>query len=354
MVTLTDRKSNMLEAIGSPRILTLVVAGVCLVLFLGQVSRPRLGAICLSPERVVTRFEIYRIFTAPFFHGGFFHILFNMIAWMIIARDYERTTGTLAAAYSIFVLLIPLIAAVHCIASFFIDALASTTFRRDCAVGISGVIFSLLVVNVELSAGSSVNVFGLFSMPTRWFPWALAAVLQLLSPGLSLLGHLSGIVLGYALVFGYLQKLIPSDYRLEDFEISTGLSNVPLWQPLTTSTGMPAAGRSMLPETSETSGGASSGGMQSRWSQMTSWFSRSSPASGAQPFSGQGQALGGEGSPTAAGRVPLNSRLIQEAESQVKPTSNSPLQEKGPQSEAEPSGGDDMGKDGTAARVEGQ
>lgn len=353
MVTLTDRKSNMLEAIGSPRILTLVVAGVCLVLFLGQVARARPGAICLSPERVVTRFEIYRIFTAPFFHAGFFHILFNMIAWMIIARDYERATGTLAAAYSIFVLLIPLIATVHCIAAYFIDALASTSFRRECAIGISGVLFSLLVVNVELSAGSSVNVCGLFSMPTRWYPWALAAILQLLSPSLSFLGHLSGIVLGYALVFGYLQRLSPSDYKLEDFEISTGLSGVPLWQPLTTSTGMPASGWSVLPETNDT-GEPSSGGIQSRWPQMTSWFSRSSPASGSQPFSGQGRALGGEGSPTAAGRVPLNSRLIQEAELQPKPTATGPIQEKGQQSEAEPGNGDDIGKEGTAHRLEGQ
>lgn len=354
VVTFTDRKSNMLEAIGSPRLLTLVVAGVCLILFLAQVSRSRLGAICLAPDRIVTRFEVYRIFTAPFFHGGFFHILFNTIAWMIIGRDYERATGTLAATYSIFVLLIPLIAVVHCATAYLIDALARTSFRHECAVGISGVLFALLVVNVELSPGSSVNVFGLFSMPKLWYPLALALVLQLLSPGLSLLGHLSGIALGYALVYGYLQRLSPSDYKLEDFEISTGLSSVPLWQPLTTSTGMPVAGRSALPETSETSGEASfSGGLQAGWSRMTSWFSRDSSTGTAQPFSGHGQTLGGGGSPTTAGRVPPNSRLIQEAESQSKPKPSDPIQEQGTEVESEPRDSDNPTSDAATDRTDG-
>lgn len=310
----------MLEAIGSPRILTLVVAALCVVLFLGQVSRARLGAICLAPDRVVTHFEVYRIFTAPFFHGGFFHILFNTIAWMIIGRDYEKATGTLAAAYSIFVLLIPLIAALHCVAAYLIDALAKTSFRHECAVGISGVLFALLVVNVELTPGPSVNVFGLFSMPKRWYPWALAAILQLLSPGLSLLGHLSGILLGYALVYGHLQRLSPSDYKLEDFELSTGLSSIPLWQPLTTSTGMPVAGRLVLPEATNTGAEGSSGGVQARWSQFTSWFSRDAATGTAQSFSGHGQTLGGVEPAPAAGRVPPHSRLIREAERQSTPT----------------------------------
>lgn len=323
VVTLAAYKSNMLEAIGSPRLLTLFIAAFCVVLYLAQVYHARPSAICLSPIRVFTQFAVYRIFTSPFFHAGFFHILFNTIAWMIIGRDYERSTGTLAAAYSIFILLIPLIAILHCTAAFLVDALAQTSFRNECAIGLSGVLFALLVVNVEVSPGTTVNVFGLFSMPKKWYPWALAAVLQLLSPGLSLFGHLSGIILGYGLVYGYLNRLSPSDYKLEDFETVTGLASMPLWQPMTTSTGIPNAGASTLPQTSSAFGESTSATRQSTWSQLTSWFSSASTTGNEQAFSGRGRALG-NGDPSAAGgRVPQHSRLIQEAERQKKPADDS-------------------------------
>ncbi|CDF34719.1 unnamed protein product [Chondrus crispus] len=327
VVTLTEYKLKMLEAIGSPRLLTLFIATVCVVLYLAQAYQARPGAICLSPSKVFTQLAVYRIFTSPFFHGGLFHILFNTIAWMIIGRDYERTIGTLAATYSIFVLLIPLIAILHCSAAYLIDALAQTSFRNECAIGLSGVLFAILVVNVEVSPGTSVNVFGFFSMPKRWYPWALAAILQLLSPRLSILGHLSGIVLGYALVYGYLNRLSPSDYKLEDFEITTGLASMPLWQPLTTSTGMPVAGASVLPQTTSPYVESGSAGRPSPWSQFTSWFSSVFSGGNDRPFAGQGRPLG-SGDPSATGgRVPQNSRLIREAGSQSTTTKDSSAEE---------------------------
>lgn len=318
----------MLEAIGSPKTLTVSVAALCIVLFLFRVSQPNLGAVCLLPASVVARLQIYRIATAPFFHGGFFHILFNIIAWMIVARDYEKYSGTLASLYTIFVLLIPLMAVLHCGAAYLIDAIAGTSARLECAVGISGVLFALLVINVERSGGTSVSIFGLFNMPTRWYPLALAGVLQLLSPGLSLMGHLSGIVMGYLVSFGHLDVLTPSDFKLEELERSWNLSSIPLWQTVSASNGFDVLQRGTLPQTNDSPGSSVWERMRGSGGSGNFWFSRSSTSAVAQPFAGQGRPLGSAETPVEevrppatteiripAGRVPPNSRLLQEAES---------------------------------------
>lgn len=40
------------------------------------------------------------------------------------------------------------------------------------------------------------SIFGLFSVPTWAFPWALLVIWQLLVPRASLLGHLTGLLVG--------------------------------------------------------------------------------------------------------------------------------------------------------------
>lgn len=303
----------MLTAIGSPRLLTLFIALVCILLFLLRIARSDISIVCFIPSRVLTRFEIYRIFTGPFFHGGLLHILFNIIAWMFIGKDYEKAVGTLPAAYSVFILLIPLIAILHCCAAYLIDALAETHSRTQCTIGISGVLFALLVVNIEASAVPSISVFGLFRLPSRWYPWLLALVLQLLSPNLSFLGHLSGITLGYALAFGYLHLLTPSESRFSAIEDSLGLTSIPLWLPTTTASSIGMMGRPLLPQNNQPQASSFSERMQAGWSGITSWFSRPTESS-SQVFSGHGRTLGGEGSSAPMGRVPPTSRLLQEAE----------------------------------------
>ena len=47
-------------------------------------------------------------------------------------------------------------------------------------------------------------------MPSRVYPLALLALLQVLLPGVSLLGHLCGVALGYVFVWGYLDACLLS------------------------------------------------------------------------------------------------------------------------------------------------
>lgn len=53
------------------------------------------------------------------------------------------------------------------------------------------------------------SIFGLFTVPPRVYPWALLLVFQLLMPGVSFLGHLSGILAGYACTCHQLSVIKP-------------------------------------------------------------------------------------------------------------------------------------------------
>ena len=48
----------------------------------------------LIPARAVFNFEIWRVFSYMFLHGGFSHILFNMFALWMFGTALERTWGS--------------------------------------------------------------------------------------------------------------------------------------------------------------------------------------------------------------------------------------------------------------------
>ena len=64
---------------------------------------------------------------------------------------------------------------------------------RECMAGLSGILFALIVMEGEvLGGGEPRSIFGLFAVPAAAYPWVLLFVYQLLMPGVSFVGHLSG------------------------------------------------------------------------------------------------------------------------------------------------------------------
>ena len=53
------------------------------------------------------------------------------------------------------------------------------------------------------------RIFGLFSVPRKWYAIVYLILMSVLIPGVSFVGHLCGIISGYLFVFGYLNWLIP-------------------------------------------------------------------------------------------------------------------------------------------------
>lgn len=137
----------------------------------------------VTPDQLlvgVSQGEWYRVFTGTFLHGGFIHIAFNMYALYILGPQIERALGHLEFV-GIYV--------VALLAGSF-GALLITPF--DPTVGASGAIYGLLGAAVVLQKRNGID------------PWSsgiigLLAINLLLTfaiPGISIGGHLGGLVGG--------------------------------------------------------------------------------------------------------------------------------------------------------------
>ena len=88
----------------------------------------------------------------------------------------------------------------------------------DHAVGFSGVLFHLSVLECHLSPQFSRSLFGMVNVPSALYPWALLVVLQLFIPNLSFMGHLCGILAGSLQIEGHIDWIMPSDSYLREME----------------------------------------------------------------------------------------------------------------------------------------
>ncbi|XP_058003312.1 rhomboid-like protein 15 isoform X2 [Hevea brasiliensis] len=50
--------------------------------------------ICFLPSAVISRFQVYRIYTSIIFHGSLLHVLFNMLALVPLGSELERIKTT--------------------------------------------------------------------------------------------------------------------------------------------------------------------------------------------------------------------------------------------------------------------
>ena len=81
----------------TPVVKMLVIANVAIFVF--SLLVPRFGlnlnhALGLIPYRVTHSFYIWELVTYMFLHGGFYHILFNMLGLWMFGSDLEKTWGS--------------------------------------------------------------------------------------------------------------------------------------------------------------------------------------------------------------------------------------------------------------------
>ena len=68
---------------------------------------------------------------------------------------------------------------------------------RYNSVGFSGVLFSLAVQESYLAGTTSRSLFGMVNVPSKYYPWAMLVVMQVLMPNVSFVGHLCGLLIGF-------------------------------------------------------------------------------------------------------------------------------------------------------------
>ncbi|KAL3625972.1 Rhomboid-like protein 15 [Castilleja foliolosa] len=278
--------------------LTSAIVVVCGIIYLVclLVGYDSFVEVCFLPSAVVSHFQVYRIYTAILFHGSFLHVLFNMMALTPMGSELERIMGSIRLLY-IIILLAVSNAILHLVIALLV---AHNPFHSDqylmdqCSIGFSGILFSMIVIETSLSGVQSRSFFGLFNVPAKWYVWILLGVFQLLMTNVSFLGHLCGILSGYAYIFGVFNILIPGASFYSSIESSTWMSTCVRRPKFIVCTGSNPSGH--IPTytgQSTTSSGLLSGNM---WGNLFSWMpQRESSPQTAQDngrFPGRARTLG--------------------------------------------------------------
>mmetsp|Transcript_27903 Transcript_27903/g.39315 ORF Transcript_27903/g.39315 Transcript_27903/m.39315 type:complete len:292 (-) Transcript_27903:5027-5902(-) len=189
---------------------TRIVLIVCSTIHLsGYLFGTYTSSVCTQPTIILAFQQIYRLVASAWFHSGILHIVFNMMAFIPMGSSLERMKGTLPFLWMILLFNV-LCAITHVVLAVFLDRLAIYSgFMNECTVGFSGIIFALLVVTLPNDSSTERSIFGIIRVPVQWYPWVLLIVLQIVVSSVSFLGHLSGILVGYAYVYGLLNFLTP-------------------------------------------------------------------------------------------------------------------------------------------------
>ncbi|XP_078437402.1 RHOMBOID-like protein 15 [Wolffia australiana] len=255
--------------------------------------------VCFLPVDVVSHFQVYRIYTADLFHGSLLHVLFNMLALVPLGTELERIIGSVRLVYLIW-LLATSNGLLHLIIAFTIAKNPVHPFPyllNECAIGFSGVLFSLIVIEGSLSGIRSRSVFGLFNVPTKWYPWILLILFQFLASNVSLLGHLCGILSGFAYMYGFFQYVTPGPSFYSAIESSSVLSSCVRLQGFILSSG---ASHGSLPTYSSSGSSPSTLLPGNVWRNLSSWvLTRQMPSQVSEEsrFPGRGRTLGSERGP---------------------------------------------------------
>lgn len=195
---------------------TLATLGLNVYLFLFPV-KPLLQT-CVSVQQAYWGGDWYRLLLSPFHHVDDWHLYFNMVSFLWKGIKLERRLGGAWFAYllSVFSLLTGV---VYLLLEAGLSELTDDpSFSMQCAVGFSGVLFGLKVVNNHYNPGGVNYIMGL-RVANRYACWVELVLIHLMNPGTSFVGHLSGILVGLLYTSGPLRRLMMT---CADFVSSSG------------------------------------------------------------------------------------------------------------------------------------
>ncbi|PYI11572.1 rhomboid protein 2 [Aspergillus sclerotiicarbonarius CBS 121057] len=156
---------------------------------------------------------MYRLNTYPFIHLGFFHALLNVLALTPLLERFEAEHGTLTAVALFIGPLSTLPAGIYILVEKFV-------LHRNTAVVGSSIWVFLLLGSEAIRTFKSNPYFslGTTKIPTWTSPLFACALVSILVPNTSFLGHLSAILVGYLLGLGFLKIFVPPEKVLRWIE----------------------------------------------------------------------------------------------------------------------------------------
>ncbi|KAK9836562.1 hypothetical protein WJX74_003143 [Apatococcus lobatus] len=193
------------EVLSQP--VTSVLILLCTVIWLkARSSGIGYSELGLSYERCVKHKEIWRFFTAQFTHIEALHLLLNMSTlWSVgstergsVAGFGDYVKGSLLLLY-----LVPMVSlAIYYV---LIVICKKEHFAQVQMVGYSGVLFGWLTILTQ--RGATFSLMGMATLPMPLAPLGFLIFTYLVIPKSSLVGHLSGILVGYLIASGALHPL---------------------------------------------------------------------------------------------------------------------------------------------------
>jgi membrane associated rhomboid family serine protease len=151
----------------------------------------------LVPFRVTHDLMVWQLVTYMFLHGGFFHILFNMITLYMFGNELERHWGSRRFATYYFTTGIG-----AGICSWIVDVDGATVI-----IGASGAIYGLLLAYGVLYPNRIIYLNFLLPIKVKWFVVIMGAMAFFSSisggqPGVAHVAHLGGMAVGYVFLRG--------------------------------------------------------------------------------------------------------------------------------------------------------
>jgi membrane associated rhomboid family serine protease len=183
--------SNALKAI--------IAANV--VMFVATSLMPSLVAVLgLVPFAVIDQLRIWQLGTYMFIHGGFLHIVFNMLALWMFGAELERLWGTRYFLKFYFVSGIGA-GALTVLFSLLPFAFAQQV-HYSVVIGASGAIYALLLAYALYFPNRPIYMYFVFPIPARIFVLIIGAIALLSSisgvqGGVANATHLFGLLVGY-------------------------------------------------------------------------------------------------------------------------------------------------------------
>src|SRR5438105_2177204 len=171
------------------------------VFFLGffagllQMDRP-LAILALVPAEVVLRLFVWQLATYLFLHGGFGHIIWNMLALWMFGADLERAWGT--RRFLKFYFFCGIGAGLCVVIANYVIPWGNPMIPT---IGSSGAIFGLLLAYAMLFPDRTILWGFLIPIQVKWFVLIIGVINLMMSfqvnTGVSVFAHLGGLLCGY-------------------------------------------------------------------------------------------------------------------------------------------------------------
>jgi membrane associated rhomboid family serine protease len=186
---------------------TIGIMIACGVIFLLQLILESIPATNIGGQDILTNLFclrsdveaslIYRMLTYAFLHGGFLHLLFNMIVLSFTARLVEVNIGTknFLILYSVTVYFCGLL-------TFLYNLLVPWAGGNVVVLGSSGAICTMLFIYWRMNPQATILLFFVLPMQIKYLMYIIITVdfigtIFPLKTGLSHVTHLSGYILAY-------------------------------------------------------------------------------------------------------------------------------------------------------------